>query len=386
MAETARNPVDSYDLTVETKINIDEMIKLVNYDDMPMLAGINSDGYPLVAKVPVDNTIFYWQHQDMPVPRSKVATALATTVTSLVVTTGTGVNFAAGDAVRINNEILFITAVATDTLTVVRASGGTSDPGVDHAVGAEVVGIGTVLDEGDLGEQQFVGRDKFSNYTQIWTSKINITRTAQRIPKYAVPRELGNLVRQVQLSEGINLEQALLYGIKWQSDPRRMTGGLAYFLTDNVIANGTSGNWLTVSEIEKRQQVAYDAGGAFTHIVSRPKNFQALNNTSGAERIQTVEVQDALRGRMRAQSVMTEFGEVQLVRNRYVNPTDAFGINPGDVEYRVFQPMVMQPLAKTDDRDKWMFVCEGGFQVKGQEHMVRWSGLDNTQALPSNLV
>jgi hypothetical protein len=32
-----------------------------------------------------------------------------------------------------------------------------------------------------------------------------------------------------------------------------------------------------------------------------------------------------------------------------------------------------------------MFVCEGGFQVKGQEHMVYWNGLDNTAAFPSNL-
>lgn len=387
MAATAVNPVDSYDLTVEQKINIDELIKLLNVEDLPMLGGVNSDGYPMVSKVPVDNTIFYWQEQDMPVPRTTVATALATTVTSLVVAAGTAVSFAAGDAIRIRSEVLYVSAVdtATDTLTVVRGYAGTSDPGNNHAVGQEVVGLGTILPEGDLGEQNFRGRDKYSNYTQIWTSKINMTRTSQVIPKYGVPSELGNLVRQVMLSEGINMEQAALYGVKFQSDPRRATGGLAFFLA-NTVANGVSGNWLTVNGIEVQQQAAYDNGGMFTHIVSKPKNFQALNNVAGAERIQTVEVTDEYRGRQRAQVVVTEFGEVVLVRNRYVRNSDAFGINPEDFIYRQLQPMIMQPLAKTDDRDKWMFVAEGGFEVKGQDHQVYWTGLDNTQALPSNLV
>lgn len=385
MSQTATNPMDSYDLTTETKINIDELIKLLNYDDLPMLGGVNADGFATIAKQPVDNTIFYWLEQDMPVPRSSVATALATTVTSLVLPAGEAVKFAAGDAIRINDEVLYVSAVAsTTTLTVVRAQQGTSDPGADHAVGAEVIGLGTFLDEGDIGQQQFQGRDKYSNYTQIWTSQINMTRTQQRIPKYGVPSELGNLVRQVMLSEGINQEQSFLYGEKYQSDPKRATGGLEYFLTTNVIGNGTSGDWLTVTEIEARQQTAYDAGGLFDTIVSRPRNFAALNNAEGTERVRT-DWMDQYRGRRRATSVVTEFGEVELYRNRHVKATDAFGINREDLSCRVMQPSVISPLAKTDDRDKWMYVCEMGFQVKGESHMVYWNGLDNTASFPSTL-
>lgn len=376
--------MDSYDLTVETKINIDEVIKLLNYDELPMLGGTGADGFATIGKKPVDNTIFYWQTQDLPVPRTTVQTALTTTTTTLVVAAGSGVSFAVGDAVKLGDEILYISAIATDSLTVARAQAGTSDPGTTYAAGTDVIGLGTFLNEGEIGTQQFRGRDKHSNYTQIWTSQIDMTRTQQRIPKYGVDSELGNLMRQVALSEGQNREQAFLYGDKYQSDPKRMTGGLSYYLTSNVIGNGDSGDWLTVTEIEARQQVSYDAGGMFDTIVSRPRNFAALNNAEGAERVRT-DWTDAYRGRRRAVSVVTEFGEVELYRNRHVKATDAFGLNRGDLAERVFQPMVVQPLAKTDDRDKWMFVCEGGFEVKGQEHMVYWNGLDNTQAFPSNL-
>jgi hypothetical protein len=377
--------MDSYDLTVETKINIDELIKLLNYDDLPMLGGVNADGFPTIAKVPVDNTVFYWLEQDMPVPRTTVLTALTTTTTSLVVAAGGGTSFAIGDMIKLGDEIMYISNISTDTLTVTRAQAGTSDPGTTYAVGTEVIGLGTFLDEGDIGTQQFRGRDKSYNYTQIWTSQINMTRTQQRIPKYGVPSELGNLVRQVTLSEAINMENTFLYGTRYQSDPKRTTGGLSYYLTSNVIDNAASGDWLTVDEIETRQQAAYDVGGLFQCIVSRPRNFAALNNTAGSERVRLDWV-DQYRGRQRATAVVTEFGECLLHRNRHVKATDAFGINREDITWRVFQPMVMQPLAKTDDRDKWMFVSEAGVEVKGESHMVYWNELDNTAALPADLV
>jgi len=385
MAEQLANPIYSTDLTVETKINIDELIYMLNPDDLPMLGGINSDGFPVVPRQPVDNTEFFWLEDEFLTPRTTLNGAYATaTDTTITVAAGSGERFAVGDALRIDDEVFAVTAISNDTLTVTGASAGTS--GADHADGSEVIGIGTLLAEGSIGDEQFTGRTKYSNYTQIWTSKIQISRTAQRIPKYGIANELARQTRKVMLAEGVNMEQALLYGVKYQSGTTRATGGVSQFVTTNVYNNAASGDWLTVEEVERVQQVAYDAGGQFTAIVSNPANFAALNNLAGAERIQTVTVEDERRGRRRATSVITEFGDVLLVRNRYCKATDAFGLNRENVIYRTFQPMVMQPLAKTDDKDNYMFVAEGGFEVKGQRHMARWTGLDNTAALPADLV
>lgn len=382
MAESAVNPIYSTDLTVETKINIDELIYMLNPDDLPLLGGVNADGFPVVPKQPVDNTEFYWLEDEFLTPRTTLAAAFTNaTDTTMDVAAGSGERFAAGDAVRVDDEVFFVTAVSNDTLTVTKASAGTS--GADHALGAEVIGIGTVLSEGSIGDEQFTGRTKLSNYTQIWTSKIQISRTAQRIPKYGIANELARQTKKIMLAEGVNMEQSLLYGVKYQSGGVRSTGGLAQFVTTNT---NSVADWLTVEAIEDAQQVAYDAGGQFTAIVSNPANFGALNNLSGAERIQTVTIEDERRGRRRATSVITEFGEVLLVRNRYCKAADAFGINRENVIHRVFQPMVMQPLAKTDDKDNYMFVAEGGFEIKGERHMYRWSGLDSTATLPSTLV
>lgn len=384
MAEVATNPLDSTMLTVETPINIDTAIYMLNPDDLPMMGGVNSDGYPMVGREPVDNTVFYWLEDEFLAPRTLLAEDLTDVETDVDVTANHGEAFAAGDAILIDDEIMFVTGVSNDTLTVTRGDAGTTN--VAHSTGAEILGLGTILSEGSIGDEQFTGRTKSSNYTQIWTSKISMTRTAQKIPKYGMPGgELPRQTRKVLWAEGVNMEHVVLYGKKWASGNKRATGGLSQFLTTNVIANGASGDWLTVNEIGRMQQVTYDAGGTFSHVVAQAAAFGALDNLTG-DRVSQVEMTDMRRGRAKAQTVMTRFGEVQLVVNRYVKATDAFGINPESLTYRVFTPMSMIPLAKTDDKDNWMFVAEGGFQVKGERHQVRWTGLDTGGAFPVELV
>lgn len=384
MAETATNPIDSTMLTVETPITIDTVIRLLNPQDLPMLGGVMSDGYPMVARQPVDNTVWFWMDDEFLAPRTLLAEDLDNSETGVDITTNQGEAFAAGDTILIDNEIMFVTGVSNDTLTVVRGSAGTT--AAAHTTGAEVLGLGTILNEGSIGDEQFTGRTKYSNYTQIFTSKISITRTAQAINKYGMPGgELPRQIRKVLWAEAVNMEQSLLYGVKWASGNRRSTGGISSMLTTNVIGNGASGDWLTVNEVSRMQQVAYDAGGGFSHLVGNAAIFAALDNLNG-DRISQVEMTDGRRGRVAATQVLTRFGPVTLHSNRWVRATEAFGLNPADISARVFQQMMMQPLAKTDDKDSWMFVAELGWQLKGERHMVHWTELNTAGEFPADLV
>ena len=373
----------SYDLQVETKINIDELIYILTPDDLPLLSGIGSDGLGVIGKAPVDNTVFYWMEEDVPLPRGTAAEALDASETDLTVAAGDAVKFAVGDAIRIDNEILLVTAVNTTTEVLTVTRGALGSTAATHVDASEVVGVGTVLAEGNIGSANFQGRDKYSNYTQIFSKKLTVSRTEQSIPKYGVPNELNKQMKNAMLHCNVGIEQAALYGIKYEDSATRVrsTGGLNHYITTNV---DSSSDWLTVTNIETQQQAAYDNGGYFEFITARPAAFQALNNIMGNERVQTVTVEDARRGRRRAQVVMTEFGEVTLVRNRYVRKNEAFAYNRDNFIQRVFQPLVAQKLAKTDDTDSFMMVAECGFQVKGQDHMAKWTALHLTAALPGS--
>lgn len=380
--------VFSYNLTTETPIDIDDMIYTLSPIDLPMLHGVNSDGFPVLPKSPTGDVIFYWLEEEVPLPRGTLNEDLDTTETGIDVVTGDAVKFAVGDAIRIDNEIMIVTGVDTTTevLTVTRGSAAeTNTTAATHTSGAEIVGLGSLLIEGSVGSTNYLGRDKYSNYCQIWTKKVSMSRTEQGIRKYGVPSELARQTVAALNNFAQGQEQAFLYGVKHRhaSNYRRQTGGALSFITSNV---DSTTDWLTVDSIEERQQVAYDAGGTIDMIVARPKAFNALNNLTGNERVQTVTIDDRRRGRMSAQSVITEFGEVQLIRNRLVRATDAFGLKRGNCTMRVFQPTIMQKLAKTDDTDSFMIVAEAGFMFKGQDHMAVWTGLDTSAAQPSQLV
>jgi hypothetical protein len=372
----------SYDLQVETKINIDELIYILTPEDLPLLSGIGADGLGVIGKAPVDNTVFYWMEEDVPLPRGLLNEALDTSETDVTVVAGDAVKFAVGDAIRIDDEIFKVTALDTSTEVLTVTRGALGSTAATHASGAEIIGLGTVLPEGDIGTANFQGRDKYSNYTQIFSKKLTVSRTEQSIPKYGVPNELNKQMRNAMLHCNVGIEQAALYGIKYEDVGSRVrsTGGLNSFITSNV---DSSSEWITVPKIEALQQTAYDNGGTFEYITARPAAFRALNNTVGNERVTTVTVEDARRGRRRAQTVMTEFGEVTLVRNRYVRKTDAFCYSRDNFIQRVFQPLVAQKLAKTNDTDSYMMVGECGFQVKGQDHMAKFSALNLAATFPA---
>jgi hypothetical protein len=73
--------------------------------------------------------------------------------------------------------------------------------------------------------------------------------------------------------------------------------------------------------------------------------------------------------------VFHEFGETQIVRNRWVDKGDAFIIVKDNVQRRVIQPLIVEALAKTGDSDSVHIVCEEGLQVKAEQFMAKWTTL-----------
>ncbi len=383
MAEILTGTAYSTNLTVETPIVIDDMIYVLSPQDLPLLFGVNTDGLPVLPSVPTGDTTYYWLEEDVLLPRGTTNEALDSSETAIDVTDGDAAKFRVGDAVRIDAEVMTVTAIddSTDTITVTRGTAGTT--AATHVTGAEIIGLGSFVAEGSVVQNAMKGRDKYSNYTQIYTAKLSMSRTEQGIRKYGVPVELARQTMNTMQHFYQGMEQSAMYGVKYMSGTLRQTGGLVGSITTNV---DTTSEWLTVDTIQTQQQAAWDQGGMFDLVMAQPKAFDALNNISGVERVQTVTVDDPRRGRQPASSVNTEFGTVTLHRNRWCRSADAFGLKRGTFMRRVFQPTIFQGLAKTDDTDSFFVVYEGGFMCKGQAHQARWSGLNASAGLPTELV
>lgn len=379
--ETSANFI-STNLDTGLKLNIDELIYMLSPMDLPMTLGVDADGSMVVRTMPVDQTTFKWQDEEILTPRAPLAALATTGTTGLTVATGEALRFATGDLIRIvkstgATESAVVTGVSNATVTVTR--GYASSTATNLSTGDMLVGIGTLLLEGSDPENfRARDRDLRTNYTEIFGPyKIQMSRTAQKVSKYGVTDEWSKQVFNRTRELMIRIEQALLLGVANDDTAgKRSTGGLLHFLTSNVNSSATQ---LTLANIATLQQTCYNAGDVPLVLVANPATLAQLNDIENTSTMRVVQT-DSRRGRARVTVLDTEFGTTTIVRNRWCHPFHAFLIKPEGVIRRIFDPLMYQPLAKTGDSDKAQIVCEEGFEIKGYQHMAVFTGLTSYTA------
>ena len=370
--------VTTYDLTVGEKIDIDELIYLISPVDSPMINGIASDGKQILASSGCTETTFKWMDEEILLPRAAADAVNSNTGASVVVVSVSAADsykFQVGDLVSVMDEgavqhaaILRVTAVnnTSGDLTVAGWANHTAQTAI--AVGDIVTCLGTALPEGsDPGTARSADRVMRSNYTQIFgPTPVEMSRTEQQISRYGVPDEFAKQLFNRSIENVITREQAYLYGqpVNDTTNKMRSTGGLAYWLSSNV-STATS---LTAANIDTELQACYNAGGIPDLLIANPVSLSDLNDTANTSTVRHV-IDDPRRGRVPTMSIFSEFGQVDVVRNRWVNAETAFLVKKENISRRVMQPLVVEALAKTGDADKVQIVCEEGLQVKGQGHM-----------------
>ena len=100
------------------------------------------------------------------------------------------------------------------------------------------------------------------------------------------------------------------------------------FITTNTDATNTS---LDVAELQTLMQKCYNAGGVPDLLIANPATFADLNAVESSSRVRTV-IDDPRRGRVPVNSVFHEFGETQMVRNRWCHSETAFVVKKENVQ------------------------------------------------------
>ena len=377
--------VTSYDLAVGVKINMDELIYMISPTDSPFINGIGTDGRQLLGSSPVDQQEFKWMDEELLIPRATVTDtgAAGAGATDVTVSTSDIYKFQVDDLITIgeadaavNAAVKRVTHVNNTAGVLTLADWANSDawPATTAAHADTVICVGTALVEGsDPGEARSADRTIRTNCTQIFgPTPIHMSRSEQQVTRYGVSDEFAKQVYGRSVENVITREQAYLYG-QYNNDTsnkRRSTGGLNYHITSNTDTTTT----LTLPALETLQQKCYNAGGMPDLLIANPASFATLNAVGDSGRVRTV-IDDPRRGRVPVSSVFTEFGETQMLRNRWCHAETAFLISKDGISRRVMQPLVVEALAKTGDSDKVQIVCEEGLQVKGEQHMGKFTNL-----------
>ena len=377
--------VTSYDLAVGVKISMDELIYMISPIDSPLINGIGTDGRQLLGSAGVDQTEFKWMDEELLLPRAPAAGtgAAGAGVTTVIVSTADSYRFQVGDLITIgeegvamHNSVKIITANTNNgTLTLGNWVNDSDWPASAAAQEDTIICVGSALAEGSApGDARSADRTLRSNYTQIFgPTKVEMSRTEQQITRYGVSDEFAKQLYGRSVENVITREQAYLYGIKHEAsgEKRRSTGGLSYWISSN---SDTTTNTLSIAGLETLMQKCYNAGGVPDLLIANPASFATLNDISDSNRVRTV-IDDPRRGRVPVTSVFHEFGETQMVRNRWCHTETAFVVQKDGIQRRIIQPLIVEALAKTGDSDSVMLLCEEGLQVKGEQHMAKFTGL-----------
>ena len=169
----------------------------------------------------------------------ELSSGTPTTGTDLVVDNGD--RFRAGDQAQIegSQEVLFITDVSGNAITLVRGYGGTTPE--DIAGGEVITVLGNAALEGDdAPASRFTNRIRKSNYTQIFTSAVEVSGSHLAATQAAVADEM-DYQKQERMRELLrDLENCVINGVAASSNPqgnsstRRTMRGILPSLTTNI--------------------------------------------------------------------------------------------------------------------------------------------------------
>ncbi|RKY20173.1 MAG: hypothetical protein DRP62_08735 [Planctomycetota bacterium] len=159
-----------------------------------------------------------------------------------------GSRFRVGDQIQVegSEELMLVTGIDSNTLTVVRGYAGTT---TEDLVDNKVINIlgNAALEGADKPGARFSQRSRCGNYTQIFTAAVEVSGTDMAASQLGLADEM-DYQKQERLRELIrDLENTVINGGQPSSNPegsgsvRRSMKGIVQHLSTNVFHTGDSG-------------------------------------------------------------------------------------------------------------------------------------------------
>ncbi len=244
MAFTGKATYSAGTTLPELAEDVSDLIGIVSPYEVPLLDAL---GDPLRE---ASSSHHEWLEDDLLPNKDAVDDSTFTdpaTDTDFVVDNGD--RFQAGDQIQIegSEELMLVTSISTNTLTVVRGYAGTT---AEDLVDNKVINIlgNAALEGADKPSARFTNRSRRSNYTQIFTSTVEVSGTDMAASQLGLADEL-DYQKQERLRELIrDLENTVVNGGQPASNPegsgsvRRSMNGIIQHLSTNVLHDNDTGH------------------------------------------------------------------------------------------------------------------------------------------------
>lgn len=293
-----------------------------------------------------------------------------------------GDRFRIGDQIQVDQarEVMLVTNIVSDTLTVARGYGGTTPQDIADGDVLHIIG-NAALEGDDAPATRFTNRSRRTNYTQIFTAAVEVSGSQLAARQIGLADEM-DYQKQERLRELIrDLESTVINGTSPASDPqgtastRRSMKGIVPFLASNVFVNGSGGfpsgsgsgsDELTEEQINQalRQIWEQSAGSIDTIVVN---GFQKRRINSFITSSRAYDARDT-RFRDLVSTYESDFGVCRVVLSRAcpadsVLLLDSSRIDVLPLSGRSFQ---FKPLASTGDREVGQVIGEYTLELRNE--------------------
>ncbi len=288
-----------------------------------------------------------------------------------------GSRFRVGDQIQVegSKELMLVTAVSGDTLTVVRGYAGTDAENLADNKMINILG-NAALEGGDSPTVRFTNRTRCANYTQIFTAAVEVSGTDMAASKLGLADEM-DYQKQERLRELIrDLESTVINGGRPSSNPegsgsvRRTMKGIVQHVSTNVFSTGDSGfpsgNDLDEAKINYVLRKIWDSSNSRIDLVvvggfqkRKINGFLSSNRSYSANDRRFVDMVD---------SYESDYGVCRIVTTRWM-PKDAVllldssRINVLPLSGRSFQ---FKPLASGGDYERGELIGEYTLEMKNE--------------------
>ncbi|MNR93459.1 hypothetical protein D3C72_245160 [compost metagenome] len=290
--------------------------------------------------------------------------------TSLVVDNGT--YFAPGYVVKVprTGEVFIVTAVSTNTLTVVRGYGVTT--AADLVDNDPLLIIGNANNEGAKApEIRSTLEVPVYNYTQIFRTVVGATRTNEKSKHYG-GNDLAYQRRKKGVEHKIDMSRSFILGERkldtTGAKPRRTTGGLLSYLTKN---NYDAGGQLTQSEFDNNiSEVIFKFGSKEKLMLCSARLISVINGWALGKLMIN---QEAKKYGLNIMQYVTPHGTLNLLNESKILEGAVYGgygiiIDPANVGYCPLNGSDTKLRTNIQDNDedgtRDEYLTEAGLEVK----------------------
>lgn len=361
----------------EVMEDVSDIVGIVSPYETPLLDYLGD------AKRPALSTIHEWM-EDSLLPNTDTLnqssfTPDAQNASSLTVSNGA--RFQVGDLVRpdASTEVMQVTAVAVNVLTVVRGYGSTTKATLTNGRRLFILG-NAALEGADASTSRFTSRARKSNYTQIFSATVEVSGSMRAARQHGIDDEL-EYQKQERLRELLrDLENCVINGVSPASNQqgtstvrRSMNGIIRSIATNQYVPNaggmpagGGSGTDLNEPVLNSALRLIWEQSqGKIDTIVCSGAQKRRINSFATGSRAYQPEDKSF---RDMISTYESDFGVCRVILSRWVPSDTVLLLDSSRISVLPLQgrSFAYKPLAQTGDANAGQVLGEYTLEFKNE--------------------